>query len=299
MRAAMPIWLQFYEVTPNVCEMLLKMSASTIDRLLRAHRSGFNKGLSTTTRPRSMMKLKIPLKLLDAHVKMPGYFEGDTVAHCGTSIAGEYANTLTTVDLFSGWTELRATWTKDANQIVNAMKKIEAKVPFTFIGFASDNGSEFVNETLHRYFTQRQAPINFVRRRPYKKNDNAHVEQKNYTHVRELFGYQRFDDPKLVTLMNEIYQAYWCPLQNLFTPAMKLVAKERIGGRIKKYYDHPKTPAQRLLESPMVPNSDKARINDMLRSKNPIDLKKRLDEKLKEFFKLSDDIERSRRLTGS
>lgn len=132
-----------------------------------------------------------------------------------------------------------------------------------------------------------------------QKNDNAHVEQKNWTHVRELFGYERFDDPKLVPMMNEIYQAYWCPLQNYFTPSMKLIAKERIGGAIKKHYDKPKTPAQRLLDCSLVPNSDKARIGTEIHSRNPIDLKNRLDQKLKEFFQCVDEIKRSQRNTGS
>lgn len=299
MKAAIPLWLPHYKASDRNKQLLLQMSASTIDRLLRLHRRAQGKGLSTT-RPSIRMKTKIPLKLLDGETKVPGFVEGDTVAHCGSSIAGEYANTLTVTDLFSGWTELRACWTKDATGIAGGVKKIEGRLPFMLVGFASDNGSEFINDVLHGYFSKRQAPIHFVRRRAYKKNDNAHVEQKNWTHVRELFGYERFDDPTLVPLMNEIYQAYWCPLQNYFTPSMKLIAKERIGGRVKKHYDEAKTPAQRLLNCSLVADVDKARIGSEVHSRNPIDLKNRLDEKLKEFFQRVDELKRSQRpKTGS
>jgi hypothetical protein len=299
MRAALPMWLPFYKVSDRVAALLLKMSASTIDRLLKQHRArSRGKGLSTT-RSSGWVKAKIPLKLLDGEVKVPGYMEMDTVAHCGNSNAGEYANSLTATDLFPGWTELRASWTKQSEGIVAAGKKIEDRLPFTLIGVASDNGSEFLNDDFYRWLTKREAPVNFVRRRPYKKNDNAHVEQKNWTHVRQLFGYERFDDQELIPIMNEIYQAYWCPLWNLFTPVMKLKSKERIGGKIRKYYDEPKTPAQRLLESPLVPYQDKSQIMGMLASRNPIDLKRRLDQRLKEFFELVDKKKGERRSAGS
>lgn len=299
MQAGLPLWLPFYKATDRVVEMLLKMSPSTIDRMLKPTKERLRgKGLSTT-RSSGWVKAKIPLKLLDGDVVMPGYLEVDTVAHCGNTVAGEYVNSLTATDLFSGWTELRATWTKQSEFIVVAGKKIEARMPFALIGVASDNGSEFLNEEFFNWLNQREAPINFVRRRPYKKNDNAHVEQKNWTHVRQLFGYERFEDKELVGMMNEIYQAYWCPLWNLYTPVLKLKEKQRIGGRIRKLYDKPRTPAQRLLASPFLPDTDKSQIKDMLSSKNPIDLKNRLDNRLKEFFELVDKKKRERRSTGS
>lgn len=147
-------------------------------------------------------------------------------------------------------------------------------------------GTEFLNEDLQAYLSKRSKPIEFVRRRPYKKNDNAHVEQKNFTHVRSLFGYERFDDPELVILMNEIYQAYWNPLWNYFTPCLKLKSKERIGGRVKKIYDEPKTPAQRLIEYPELPTAQVTYLKEQLRGRNPFWLKEQLDKKLKEFWQL-------------
>lgn len=298
MKAALPLWLPFYRTSKPIEELLLKMSPSTIDRLLRPVRKPLGKGLSTT-RPNAALKSKIPIKLLDGDVTMPGYVESDTVAHCGNSTAGEYINSLTVTDLFSGWTDNRAVWTKEADGVVARVKSIEEHLPFTLIGFASDNGTEFINELLHAYLTKREAPVNFVRRRAYKKNDNAHVEQKNWTHVRQLFGYERFENKELVLLMNEIYRAYWNPLMNFFTPVMKLKSKERIGGRIKKRYDEPKTPYQRLMESPFIPNGEKAKLHDAHRTKNPIYLRQQLDLKLKEFFEKVDEHRVQRRNTGS
>jgi hypothetical protein len=230
---------------------------------------------------------------------MPGYMEADTVAHCGSSLAGEFGNSLTMTDLCSGWTENRATWTKLAEKIVPQFKDIEDRLPFTLIGLATDNGSEFLNDKVLEYLKNRQAPVNMVRRRPYKKNDNAHVEQKNWTHVRQLFGYDRIEDPILIPLMNEIYRAYWNPLQNFFTPVLKLKTKERIGGHIKKIYDEPKSPYRRLLDSPYVPEDEKAKLKDAFSLKNPIYLKKELDKKLKDFFKLADEIKIRNRSAGS
>jgi len=290
-------WLPFYEAKDEVKGLLLQMSASTIDRLLRSHRSPLQRGLSST-RP-SLIKNRIPLKLLDGEVLMPGYMEADTVAHCGNSLSGEFGNSLTMTDLFSGWTENRALWTKTAEKVVTQFNDIEERLPFALIGVATDNGTEFLNEELLEYLKNREAPVNMVRRRPYKKNDNAHVEQKNWTHVRQLFGYDRVDDPMLIPMMNEIYRAYWNPLQNYFTPALKLKSKERIGGRVKKVYDEPKTPYKRLLESSYVLDRDKALLKDAFKTKNPIYLKKEMDKKLKQFFELTDEIKRRNRATGS
>ena len=290
-------WLPFYEAKDDVKSLLLQMSASTIDRLLRPHRSPLRRGL-ISTKP-SLLKNRIPLKLLDGEVTVPGYIEADTVAHCGNSLAGEFGNTLTMTDLFSGWTENRALWTKTTDAMLPQLKDAEGRLPFTIIGMATDNGSEFLNEEVIKYLRNREAPINMVRRRPYKKNDNAHVEQKNWTHVRQLFGYDRVDDPSLIPLMNEIYKAYWGPLQNYFNPVLKLKSKERIGGRVKKTYDKPKTPYKRLLESSFISRDEKAKLRETHALKNPIYLKKEMDKKLKEFFQRVDEFKIRNRSTGS
>ncbi len=293
MRVAFMDWLPYYKASEGVKVLLLSMSPSTIDRLLKPYRSPLKKGLSSTKA--NAIKNRIPLKLLDGDITIPGYIEGDTVAHCGNSLSGEFANTLTLTDLASGWTENRVLWTKIALQVMAKLKEVESRLPFPIIGFASDNGTEFLNEELEDYFKNRAAPVNMVRRRPYKKNDNAHVEQKNWTHVRQLFGYDRIEDVELIPLMNEIYQAYWNPLQNFFTPVLKLSSKERIGGRVKKKYDEPKTPYKRLIESTYVELESKEKLRNQFYTKNPIFLKKQLDDKLNEFFKRLDELKIKKR----
>lgn len=300
LKYAIPHWLPFYkDATADVNALLLQVSSSTIDRLLKPYRQGKRKGISGT-RP-SLIKNKIPLKLLDEEIKYPGFIEADTVAHCGESLSGEFAWTLTMTDLFSGWTENRALWRKTGASVVKQVGRIEKRLPFDLTGFACDNGSEFLNTELHNYLVRnRQIPLNFVRRRPYKKNDNAHVEQKNFTHVRQLIGYDRIDEEHLVGLMNEIYQAYFNPLQNFFIPSMKLVKKERHGSVVRKFYDEPKTPYQRLLDSGYVPKLQKKKLKEQYRQKDPFFIRRELDKKLKELFDYLDKKRNLRyRSTGS
>ena len=289
MKAAIPEWIPFYKgLTPHMKTLMLEISPSSIDRHLKPYRGSKKKGVSST-RP-SLLKNKIPLKLLEEHVNYPGFIEADTVAHCGESLSGEFVSTLTLTDLYSSWTENRALFTKSSDQVVKQMKRIESRLPFDIVGVAVDNGSEFLNYDLHEYLTNRKAPLSFVRRRPYKKNDNAHVEQKNYTHVRQLLGYERIDDQKAVGMINEIYQVYFNPLQNFFIPSQKLIKKERVGSKIKKVFDQPKTPYQRLLDSPHISNLQKRTLKQMHSQKNPIFLAKELNKKLKELRKYLDTL---------
>jgi len=292
MKAAFPKWLPHYNTSIKIMNLLGTISPSTIDRILRPIRKPIIRGFSTT-KP-NLIKSRIPIKLIDGEIKIPGYVEADTVSHCGSNASGEFISSLTITDLYSGWTENRAVWTKSAINTKDKIEEIEKALPFALIGFASDNGTEFINEELYRYLKKREAPVNMVKRRPYKKNDSAHVEQKNWTHVRELLGYQRYDNKELVGLMNEIYKAYWNPLQNYFTPVLKLKEKIRIGGRIKKKYDIPTTPCDRLLQSSYLPKEDAARLEREFSAKNPFTLKKLMNEKLKEFFKLADEYEKKR-----
>ena len=298
MVVAIGLWMPFYrEVDAATKVLLLQVSASTIDRLLRPYKVQWRRGLSTTDA--SLLKSRIPIQLLDHNVNEPGFMEADTVAHCGGSADGAFASSLTITDLFSGWTENRATMTKRADLIVEQIKRIRQGLPFQMLGLATDNGTEFLNEEMLKYAKDKQEPFIFVRRRAYKKNDNAHVEQKNFTHVRELFGYERIEDMQVLLVMNEIYQAYWNPLWNYFTPMMKLVKKERIKSKIKKTYDEPKTPYQRLLETDRLPLQQKRKLKEVYASKNPFFLKQQLDAKLKIFHQLVEQRKRERKLTGS
>lgn len=262
------------------------MSPATIDRLLRPYRQARQKGLSATKGSANKIKARIPIQLIiGREITKPGFLEADTVAHCGDSLAGYFVNSVTMTDIFSGWTENRATWTKGQTPILEAIRDIEKSLPFAMSGFACDNGTEFLNYELLKYFRMnREQPVEFTRRRPYKKNDNAHVEQKNWTHVRQLFGYDRLEDRELVTLMNEIYEKYANPLANYFIPCVRLVEKTRIGGRIQKKYDSPKTPYQRLLDSSDLSEAAKEKLRLKFQSLNPFQLKQGLQDKLQELW---------------
>lgn len=287
MVAAIPLWLDYYfGISPDERRLLLKVSSATVDRILNKHREEVRHGLSSTEP--SLIKNKIPLKLLEDSDVPPGFVEADTVAHCGTSLAGEFINTLTVTDICSAWTENRAVWKKESMSILNAISSIEQALPFAVLGFATDNGNEFLNHDLHSYFFNRKNRVEFVRRRPYKKNDNAHVEQKNWTHVRELFGYDRFDAESQVEYMNDIYKRLWNPLWNYFTPVMKLKSKTRVGGKIIKVHDKPTTPYQRLLSSNTLSEEQVTKLQEEFKKLNPFELKRELDEKLKWFFRIAE-----------
>jgi hypothetical protein len=287
MVAAMPLWLPFYhEADVHMGHLLGEISAATIDRHLEKFRDVARKGLSSTSP--SLIKNKIPIELLDHEIREPGFIEADTVAHCGTSLAGEFTNTLTMTDVFTGWTENRAMFKKESRTVLGAIRSIEKSLPFKIKGFASDNGNEFLNHDLHSYFFDRKDKVNFVRRRPYKKNDNAHVEQKNWTHVRELFGYSRFSKGVQVKMMNEIYKNLWNPLWNFFTPVMKLESKERVGGKIIKLHSKPKTPYHRLMDSGILTTEESAALKKRFEEMNPFELKKELEKQLKWFFRIAE-----------
>lgn len=287
MKAAIPIWLPFYrdpECDSKLRSQLLKMSASTIERFLNRGRKVI-KGLGLTKRAK-FFRYKIPLTNTGQKILNAGHVAADTVAHCGDNIAGSFAWSITLTDRLTGWTENRSMQEKTGNAVKTAINEIERKLPFKLKSIQTDCGNEFLNYTMMRYFTQRTAPVVMSRSRPYQKNDNAHVEQKNFTHVRECFGYERIDDLSLVSLMNEIYRDYWNPLHNFFLPQMQLKEKERIGSRIKKKHDFPKTPFERLKLAPNVSEEEKQQLIIRMKSLNPFELKRGLETKLDLFFKL-------------
>lgn len=188
-------------------------------------------------------------------------------------------------DRLTGWTENRALVNKKAKSVRNAMDSIELNLPFKFKSIQTDCGTEFLNYMMMGYFQHHPNPVTMSRSRPYQKNDNAHVEQKNFTHVRDCFGYDRIDIT-LAALMNEIYRDYWNPLHNFFLPQMQLISKERIGSRIRKKHDFPKTPFERLKLAPNVSEEEKAKLEIRMKSLNPFDLKRGLEQKLDLFFRL-------------
>ena len=208
------------------------------------------------------------------------------MAHCGNSLAGDFVWSLTLSDILTGWTECRATWNKGSVGVLDQIKEIEQALPFELRGFDCDNGSEFLNHHLLRYFTSHPARPAFTRSRPYQKNDNAHVEQKNWTHVRQLFGYERFDNPELTKLMNALYAKEWSQLQNHFCPTLKLKNKERIGARYRKQYHTPETPYQRVMNCENVTDDTKSKLRTLHEILNPFDLKQQIDAKLRNIFSM-------------
>ena len=290
LKAAIPLWLPFYEsvykaLTSETREKLLTISAASIDRVLRPVRVAHGrKGLSGT-RPGSLLKSQIPIRTDFWDVSEPGFMEADTVAHCGNSLAGDFAWSLTMTDILTTWTENRATWNKGAEGVLVQIKDIEARLPFALQGFDCDNGSEFLNYHLVRYFTDHPSLTSFTRSRPYKKNDNAHVEQKNWSHVRQLFGYDRIEDPSLVELMNDLYANEWSRYQNHFCPSMKLLKKKRINSKYYKKYDPPQTPYDRVLASKHVSDEEKERLETVHQTLNPFILKKNIEKKLRVIFR--------------
>lgn len=282
--AAMPIWLKFFRFSEVQNNLLLKIGSTSIDRVLKKFRTP--RGISSTTP--SMFRHKVPVELIGGYVSEPGHLEVDTVAHCGSSLFGDFVNTLTVTDLASGWTENRSLWGKTGMAVVRAMQDIEITLPFRMKSFSSDNGSEFLNKDMESYLTGRKPPVAWTRRRPYKKNDAAHVEQKNWTHVRELFGYDRFDNIYLKNKMDFIYKNYWNVLQNFFIPVFKLKSKERIGGRTKRIYDIPQTPYQRLVTGGYLLEDQIYNLEVRMKSLNPVNLKKEMEKELKLFWELTE-----------
>ena len=290
LKAAIPLWLPHYEsvykaLTPETQEKLLSVSAATIDRLLKPARIVHGrKGLSGT-RPGSLLKNQIPIRTHFWDVSQPGFMEADTVAHCGNSLAGSFIWSLTMTDIHTTWTENRATWDKGAQGVLAQIQDIEDRLPFVLQGFDCDNGSEFLNYHLLRYFTDHPSVTSFTRSRPYKKNDNAHVEQKNWSHVRQLFGYDRFEEREILPLMNDLYANEWSLYQNHFCPSMKLLEKKRINSKYLKKYDPPRTPYDRVLASNQITDQAKEHLKTVHQSLNPFILKKTIEKKLRVIFK--------------
>jgi hypothetical protein len=289
--AAIPLWLPFYEGTygklsVKTTDQLLSISAASIDRVLAKTRARTRLKGRCATKPGSLLRNQIPIRTHNWDISQPGFMEADTVAHCGNSLAGDFIWSLTLTDIHTGWTEARATWNNGATGVIEQIKNIQANLPFELKGFDCDNGGEFINYHLLRYFTEHKPQIDFTRSRPYKKNDNAHVEQKNWSFVRHLLGYDRLENPKLVKLINSLYTKQWSLLLNHFLPTFKLLEKKRINSKYYKKYDTPVTPLQRLMESEHVSQEEKDTLRKQHQSLDPFLLKRQIERQPKAIFRL-------------
>ncbi len=243
------------EIDESIRDKLIKISPVTIDRIMAPERKKLNlKGISHT-KAGTLLKHQIPIRtFFNWDERKPGFFELDTVAHGGASSSGEYCFTLNATDVYSGWVELRALKNKAHRWVKENTENIHIELPYPMKGIDSDNGGEFINHQLWEWCNDHH--ITFTRSRPYRKNDNCFVEQKNDLAVRRVVGYYRFDTQQEYEALQKVYK-YLCPLLNFYYPSMRIIEKTRIGAKVKKTYDVPKPPYQRLLESPDIEDSVK------------------------------------------
>jgi hypothetical protein len=291
LKAILPLWLpsyakEFGNPSLEVVKALLRISPATLDRLLEPVRVKYKGRGRSTTKPGTLLRKHIPIKTNQWDETKPGFLEADTIAHCGETLLGQFVYSIDAVDIATGWTEQRAVWGKGEEEVLRQIQDIEDSLPFPLLGFDCDNGAEFLNWHLMRHFNQRKKPVQFTRSRPYHKDDNAHVEQKNWTHVRQWFGYHRFDKRVLVGLMNDLYTQEWRLYHNFFLPSVKLIEKKLVDGKAIKRYDQPKTPYQRVLESPDVSASVKRSLKEQFETLNPFRLRKVMEDKMSTIFRI-------------
>jgi hypothetical protein len=262
------------ELLAEVRSKLLTISAASIDRLLASERKRQQLKGRSGTKPGSLLKNAIPIKTFaDWDDARPGFIEIDLVAHDGGNSRGDYVQTLDAVDVATNWTETRAVKNKAQCWVFEALQNMTMAFPFPILGIDSDNGSEFINAHFVRYCEEQQ--ITFTRARPYRKNDSCHVEQKNWSVVRKAVGYLRYDQPEQLELLNQLYGILRL-YTNYFQPVLKLTKKERHGSKVKKIYDQAKTPYQRVLNSPTIPEERKIVLQEQYTMINPAKLKRQI-----------------------
>jgi hypothetical protein len=275
---------QEIELSQEIKGLLLKISSASIDRCLRPVRLPSRHGLRTT-KPGSLLKSLIPVRTFtEWDAERPGFMEIDLVAHCGNTTGGQYLNTLTSTDLCTGWTDVTALLHRSQAAVSEAIHHMRQRLPFPLLGIDSDNGGEFINDLLYRYCLDEQ--ITFTRSRPYQKNDQAHVEQKNWSVVRHTVGYDRWETEQEQALLEGIYADLRLYI-NFFQPSFKLIAKQRLGNKTLKRYDTAKTPYQRVLERTDIALEAKAQLIHLYLQLNPAELRRRIDQKTAELWKLS------------
>ena len=286
---AMPLWLPWakknWRLSAEEEEQLLGMSASTMDRRLAPYKKKLGRRIYGKTKPGKFLRERIPIQTESWNIPEPGWFEVDTVSHSGACARGTFAYTVNEVDLFSGWVESRAVLGKGSWGVVQALHDIRQVLPFVQKGLDSDNGEEFINWHLVRYCEEHK--LAFSRSRCYKKDDQAHIEQKNWTHVRKLMGWDRYDTEAVVAAMNDLYRNELRLLSNLFLPSVKLNNKIRIGSKLKRVYDYAKTPLDRLLESGQ---GDRGKIDELRKLRERLDpfrLSQVVDKKLQAIWAMA------------
>jgi len=289
LKALLPSWMPWirkrYRMTPQMEKQLLGISARQIDRRLKAKKSERKRRMYGRTKPGSLLKHHIPVKTDSWDVSSPGFSEVDLVSHSGNSGEGEFAHSLNLTDIHSGWTESRALLGKSQVAVQQALDEIEGMLPFRLLGVDSDNGSEFINWHLKSWCEQKK--IQLTRGRPYKKDDNAHVEQKNWTHVRKLLGWERYDSRAAVEAINDLYRHELRLWLNLYLPSVKLVKKVRVGSKLRRVYDAAKTPLERVVACAQARKEQVAELKKLRLSLDPFQLGKVIDQKLEGIYDMA------------
>jgi hypothetical protein len=289
LKALLPLWLPraraHFRLTPALEAQLLRLSPRQMDRRLAVYRRPAGTGRFGRTKPGTLLKHHIPLRTDRWDVTVPGFTEIDLVAHGGDAGDGEFAHSLNVTDIHTTWVETRAVLGRGQHAVQQALEEIRQTLPFLLQGIDSDNGSEFINAHLVRYC--RAHRIQFTRGRPYQKDDNAHIEQKNWTHVRKLLGYVRYDSPAAVAALNALYRQDLRLWQNLFLPSVKLVRKVRVGSRIRRVYDRPQTPFERVQACPAADPAKVAQLRHLQAQLDPFVLAEAIDENLARLYALA------------
>ena len=300
LKAMLPLWLpglrERRTLTPEIERQMLAISSRQIDRRLLPRKRILRRRMYGRTKPGTLLKHHIPIKTDHWDVTCPGFTEIDLVSHSGDCASGEFAHSFNLTDIHTTWTETRAVLGKGQTGIVAELEDMRHTLPFQLKGIDSDNGSEFLNHHLVGYCRTHQ--IQFTRGRPYKKDDNAHIEQKNWTHVRRLIGWDRYDSAAAVGLLNDLYRHELRQMMNLFQPSVKLLRKQRIGSRLKRIYDTPRTPLDRLRAGKTF---DRTMVNDLLRLRattDPFELSKTIEKKLDRIAALARRQDDSTRVTS-
>jgi hypothetical protein len=289
LEALLPLWLPWvrrhFTLSPTIERQLRKMSPRTTDRRLQARKRQVRHRLYGRTKPGTLLKHHIPIRTEHWDVTTPGFTEIDLVSHSGNWADGEFLQTLILIDIHTGWDESRATVGKSQRAVCAALAEMRQALPFPLLGIDSDNGSEFINACIFHYCQDHA--IQFTRGRPYKKDDNAHVEQKNWTHVRKLLGWDRYDSQEALAAINDLYRNELRLMMNLFQPSVKPVSKTRVGSRLRRKYDRPQMPLDRLLASG-VGDPGKIKALQRLRARlDPFALAAAIDRKLHQIYRLA------------
>lgn len=289
LKALIVLWMPWirkrFHISKSIQKDINAISARQIDRRLADRKREISHRIYGRTKPGTLLKHHIPIRTDNWDIQTPGWTEVDTVSHSGNSADGLFAHTVNQTDIHTTWVESRAVLGKGEHGVVTALDEMAEALPFDLKGIDSDNGSEFINWHLVRYCKKNN--IQPFRGRPYKKDDNAHIEQKNWTHVRKLMGWDRYDTTEAVEAMNDLYLNELRLFMNVFMPSMKLLRKERIGSRMKRIYDKPKTPLQRVIESKQGKPEKIAALMRLRDTINPFELSLTIEAKLEYLFSLA------------